>query len=364
MYNLNINKGNMKKFLMTLLVAISAVSAFAQSSAKEDWSAPYWWIGAQGGVGMAVNSNTYKLGKAAPVGALSLGYMIIPEVGVRLNATMPLKSSGVKYANYGQKPYNLSYLTTDADALINLCNLFGGKDYYPLNVYLIMGLGYNFAEEKYDGPDMNPMPKDINDNDMNLRLGAQLEYNIAKHWSVNAEANVNSNRMFHALVGLNYKFGMKKAAKTIAAVEEPAPAPAPVPAPAPAPSVAKKAEVAPAPAPAPAKKAESMEKNVFFTIGKSAVNTVAQKSIVEEAAAWMKSHETATAVVTGYADKGTGNEKINKAISEKRAVAVADQLRAKGIAADRIRVDYKGDTVQPFAENDQNRVVVIMASEK
>lgn len=346
----------MKKFLMSLFVAIATVSAFAQTSTKEDWSAPYWWVGAQGGVGMGINTD-YKFGKPAPVGALSLGYMIAPEVGFRLNATTPLKNPGVEYSIRGQKPYSLSYFTTDVDALINLSTILGSKEYYPLNVYLIMGLGYNFANEKYNGPAVTPTPRDFNKDDMNLRFGAQAEYNIAKHWSINAEANVNSNYIFHALLGVNYKFGMKKK-PVVELPEEPAPAPAP----APAPVAEKKVEVA-KPAPAP-KKLESIEKNVFFTIGKSAVRTDAQKNIVNEAAEWMKSHETATAVVTGYADKGTGSAKINKIISEKRAVAVADQLKAKGVAADRIRIDYKGDTVQPFAENDQNRVVVIMASEK
>lgn len=349
----------MKKFLMTLFVAIATVSAFAQTSTKEDWSAPYWWVGVQGGVGMGINTNNYKLGKAAPVGALSLGWMVAPEAGFRINATTPLKSAGVDYSIHGQNPYSLSYLTTDLDALINLSTIFGSKDYYPLNVYLIMGLGYNFAKEKYNGAAVTPTPSDIIRDDMNLRFGGQVEYNIAKHWSINAEANVNSNYIFHALIGVNYKFGMKKTPKPV--VEAPVES-EPVPAPAPAPAVIKKDE-APKPVPAP-KKLENMEKNVFFTIGKSAVNTDSQKNTVTEAAEWMKAHETATAVVTGYADKGTGNAKINKMLSEKRAVAVADQLKAKGVAADRIRVDYKGDTVQPFAENDQNRVVVIMATEK
>ena len=32
-----------------------------------------------------------------------------------------------------------------------------------------------------------------------------------------------------------------------------------------------------------------------------------------------------------------------------------------GIAADRISSEAKGDTVQPFAENDKNRVTILVA---
>lgn len=344
---------------MTLLVAVTAMSAFAQGSTKEDWAAPYWWVGLQGGVASTINSNNYKFGKAAPTGSIALGYMIAPEAGLRLHANAPLKSSGVEYTTHGNSPYNLSYVTADLDALINLCTIFGSKDYYPLNFYLIMGLGYNDLTEKYNGVDVTPTPANIKDNGMNLRLGAQLEWNIAKHWSITAEGNVNSDRIGTAQLGINYKFGMKKAPKPVEIVAEPAPAPAPAPA-------VKKEVATPKPAPAPtpvAKQPENIEKNVFFTIGKSAV-VKDQAVVVDEAAKWLKDHETATATVTGYADKGTGSAAINKKISQKRAVAVADMLKAKGIAADRISIDSKGDTVQPFAENDKNRVVLIIATEK
>ena len=44
-----------------------------------------------------------------------------------------------------------------------------------------------------------------------------------------------------------------------------------------------------------------------------------------------------------------------------RAENVAKALTAAGIDAARITVDAKGDTVQPFAENDMNRVTIAIA---
>ena len=62
--------------------------------------------------------------------------------------------------------------------------------------------------------------------------------------------------------------------------------------------------------------------------------------------------------VTGYADVQTGNEKINMDLSQRRANKVKAYLVGKGIAASRISVDFKGDSEQPFAQNDLNRCVI------
>lgn len=48
-------------------------------------------------------------------------------------------------------------------------------------------------------------------------------------------------------------------------------------------------------------------------------------------------------------------------LSEKRAKIVADALKDKGIAPDRIVTDFKGDTVQPFRVPEENRVSVCIA---
>ncbi len=46
---------------------------------------------------------------------------------------------------------------------------------------------------------------------------------------------------------------------------------------------------------------------------------------------------------------------------KKRAVNVAEALKVKGIAADRIKIDFKGDTVQPYATPEENRVSICIA---
>ena len=76
---------------------------------------------------------------------------------------------------------------------------------------------------------------------------------------------------------------------------------------------------------------------------------------------YLQKNSSAKVKVTGYADVDTGNPGINKTLSEKRAANVADVLKAKGIATDRIVVDSKGDTVQPYNTPKENRVSICIA---
>ena len=55
----------------------------------------------------------------------------------------------------------------------------------------------------------------------------------------------------------------------------------------------------------------------------------------------MEKYPASKVAITGYADKETGNPRINMTLSEKRAKIVADALKDKGIAPDRIVTDLK-----------------------
>ena len=68
----------------------------------------------------------------------------------------------------------------------------------------------------------------------------------------------------------------------------------------------------------------------------------------------------------GYRDtssyKGTGNDVINDRIAAKRAAAVVWMLTKKyNIPSERITEESKGARVQPFAENAENRVTIMIA---
>ena len=100
--------------------------------------------------------------------------------------------------------------------------------------------------------------------------------------------------------------------------------------------------------------------NVFFRLGRYQVRA-AQQQAIQEIVTWAKANPKASISLVGYADKGTGSARVNQAISEHRARSVKNALVRQGIDASRITIDAKGDTVQPFAENDLNRVVVVVS---
>ena len=75
---------------------------------------------------------------------------------------------------------------------------------------------------------------------------------------------------------------------------------------------------------------------------------------------WCNKYPSKRISIKGYADKGTGNPKINVGYAKARAEKVAKALEEKGISKSRMDVESFGDTVQPFPENDRNRCVIVV----
>jgi outer membrane protein OmpA-like peptidoglycan-associated protein len=63
-------------------------------------------------------------------------------------------------------------------------------------------------------------------------------------------------------------------------------------------------------------------------------------------------------IVKGYADVKTGNPEYNMELSKKRAEVVKNKLIEYG--ATNVSIEALGDTVQPFANNDMNRVAIVI----
>jgi outer membrane protein OmpA-like peptidoglycan-associated protein len=102
------------------------------------------------------------------------------------------------------------------------------------------------------------------------------------------------------------------------------------------------------------------ENVVYFRLNSSKIDTNQQINIYNTAE-FMKSNKTPIKVI-GYADKNTGSSTYNLTLSEKRAKAVAKELIEKyGISSDQITIEWKGSDVQPFSENNWNRVVIMTA---
>ncbi|MDD2475782.1 MAG: OmpA family protein [Dysgonamonadaceae bacterium] len=100
---------------------------------------------------------------------------------------------------------------------------------------------------------------------------------------------------------------------------------------------------------------------VFFRINSANIDRQQQISVYNTAE-YMKTNPNATVQIVAYADRQTGTPDYNMKLSERRAKAVADALTSQyQIDSSRISLDWKGDTEQPYAENDWNRVAIFIA---
>ena len=333
----------------------------------------------------------YTLGEAkfskllSPNIQLGLGYQFTPVFGARIQANAWQSKGGWNgfRTQVGAEPYTndfkYKYVAPGLDFMFNLSNLFcGWNPNRVFNLTAFVGGGANIA---WGNDEANDIAKNLqNLNAYNLeylwdgskvrlfgRGGLEAAFKLSDAVALTVEGNANilsdkynsknhsggkmkADWYFNALVGLKINLG-----KTYNKILPPPPAPEPEPEPIVEP------EPEPAPAPAPAPVIEPIRRDVFFLINKTEIRTEeAQK--VKDIADYMAKYPESKVVVTGYADAGTGNDKINDRLAAGRADAVVKSLvNDYGIAQDRITYDSKGSRVQPFAENDLNRVTICIA---
>ncbi len=105
-----------------------------------------------------------------------------------------------------------------------------------------------------------------------------------------------------------------------------------------------------------------IENVVYFRLNSAKIDKNQEINIFNTSE-FVKKNSTPIKVV-GYADKKTGTSDYNLKLSERRARAVAKELIEKyGISSNQITIEWKGSDVQPYAENNWNRVVVMSANE-
>ena len=343
-------------------------SAFAQEAEKEsdNWY-PHNFITLQAG-GQLTFTN-YKMDKLiTPNFAVSVGRFFAPQLGARLHFQgFEIKGGYPEVGTYGVK-----YITSDADLLFNMLNIFNPKRASQnFNWNMIVGFGVNHTWD-YDEYESVRAQMPYNEYGLhskrattfNGRVGTQFEYMFDRHVGISLEIDGNyKNDRFNqkinnkcdwqlsALVGLTFRFGGPKAKKA-EPVYEPAPEPAPEPVVEPEPAPA------PAPAPKPVVKEEPLNETIFFEIRES--DPVGNEIILNKVVEWCKKYSGKQITIDGYADKGTGNERVNQKYALQRAQKVAKALENKGVSASRMVVTGHGDKVQPFAENDKNRCVIII----
>ena len=128
----------------------------------------------------------------------------------------------------------------------------------------------------------------------------------------------------------------------------PAPEPAPAPKPAPEPAPAPKPEPKPEPKPKPVAEKVTFAADVLFDFDKSVVKPDG-KAKLDDLASKVRGVNLEVVIAIGHADS-IGSDAYNQKLSVRRAESVKAYLVSKGIEANRIYTEGKGEK-QPVADN-------------
>ena len=375
----------LKNIMMTAVLAMGSLAASAQEAPKTEYVFnPHWYVQAQ--VGAQYTLGEVKFGDLiSPNFQIGVGRQFTSLWGARFSIDSWQSKGGINIYSWtdgsktGKEKYNWKFIAPQLDATFNLSNAIAGfNPNRTVSVGLLAGIGANIAFSNDDALAVAKIADVSNTGSENMkyawdgtkvrflgRFGANVDFRIDDAWSIGVEATANvttdkynskkagnGDWYFNALVGVRYNIGKTYSTRTIT---PPAPVEKIVER-----IVEKIVEV-------PAKtdervKGGKLRREVFFTIGK---NKISQDGFnkIQEVVDFMKKYPEATVTVTGYADRGTGSAKFNDRIAARRADVVEAELVNRGIARDRIVKSSKGSRVQPFNDNDMNRVTICIAED-
>jgi outer membrane protein OmpA-like peptidoglycan-associated protein len=316
---------------------------------------------------------------------LAIGYQFDKVFGARLAVNAWQSKAGSDYDDKGKFNWKWKYVAPTVDLTANLSNLFYGLN--PNRVFnfsIFAGVGANIGFDNDEAAAAKQQITSLYQGDLwtknpalellwdgtkprfvgqagimadfrlsdKISLGLEVAANtLNDHY--NSKPAKNADWYFNALAGLKINLGSTYSTREVKGcepriiekvvekvVEKPV-------------YIDKIVEVE--------KKAEPLRRDVFFTINSSRIDPTETQKIVD-VVNYLYANPNAKVTITGYADKGTGNAQINERLGKSRAKVVTDRLvKEYRIDPSRIITDSKGDTEQPFAENDKNRVSICIA---
>ena len=382
----------MKKTILSCLMLLAGISANAQEQkgTTEYVFEPHWYVQIQ------------PLGAQYTLGEVSFGDLLSYNVqatvgrqfsklwGARLAVNAWQSKAGSKFdiANKEYK-WKWNYVAPTIDATFNLSNaLFGFNPNRVFDLSAFAGIGVNIGwgnseaatadqairamgtvtspinnqvyttnrglEYLWDGTKVRLVGQfglmgDFKVSDK-VKIGLELSANTLND-KYNSKKAKNWDWYFNALAGVKIALGNTYSTRFI---------PAPEPEIRYVEKIVEKVVEVPAKAEEPEAKTEALRRDIFFAIGKTVIRKSEQQK-VDEVVAYLNANPEAKVNITGYADAGTGNDRINDRLAAGRADVVVKALKKAGIAASRISYDSKGARVQPFADNDSNRVSIVIA---
>ncbi len=386
-----------KSILLSSLLALGCTAASAQEAKTVNVFNPHGYLQVQ--IGGQETLGEIGFGDLlSPNVQVGYGYNFNKVVGARVSLNAWQSKAGQEFLGQTYK-WKWNYVAPMVDATFNLSNLFCGFNPNRLvNVGVFAGIGANIAwgndeaataqsnmKTAYTNlinsaygtttPEANKVAKsdpalsylwDGSKVRLTGRVGANVDFRVSERVSLGLEVSANtlndrynskkagnSDWYFNALVGAKFTLGKSYTTKT-------------VPAPKPVEKIIERIIEKPAPAPAPKTETkqeavdENFRRDIFFPIGNSNI-AKSQTTKIAEIVTFMKENPDAKITLTGYADKGTGSAAFNDKIAARRAQTVYNTLAAKGVAKNRMIKKSMGSRVQPFEENDMNRVTICIA---
>ena len=381
------------------LLLLGGVASAQQSKTDETLEfRPHWSLNVQGGVAHTRGESEFS-SLLSPAAQLSATYRFHHAMGVRFGVG-GWQGKGAVLMPEGYQGYAYQFAQVNVDYVLDLAGAFGGFNHKRVvSPYILAGVGAGYGFNNKQAAAYKDNLEYYWDNQFLApvgRAGLGLDFRLSDCVSLGLEGNANFltdkfnskkadnlDWQFNVLAGLSFRFGKntrpsKAYAEKVAAAEAAAAAAAAEAAAraeaerlaaekaaaekaaaeraAAEKAAAEKAAAERAAAERAAKAAENSD-NVFFTIGSTYIRK-AEDAKLAKLAEWMKANPDFNVSLVGYADKETGTAKGNEKLSAARAKVVKDRLVKLGVEESRIMTAYKGDTVQPFAENAKNRVVM------
>ena len=379
------------------LLLLGGVASAQQSKTDETLEfRPHWSLNVQGGVAHTRGESEFST-LLSPAAQLSATYRFHHAMGVRFGFG-GWQGKGAALLPEGYQGYAYQFAQLNADYVLDLAGVFGGFNHKRVvSPYILAGVGAGYGFNNEQAAPYKDQLEYYWDNKLFApvgRAGLGVDFRLGECVSLGIEGNTNilSDKFnskkaenvdwqFNVLAGLSFRFGKntrpsvayaeKVAAEAAAAAAAEAAAKAEAERLAAEKAAAEKAAAEKAArekaeaerlaaekaaAERAAKAAENSD-NVFFTIGSTYIRKAEDAKLVK-LAEWMKANPDFNVSLVGYADRETGTPKGNEKLSAARAKVVKDRLVKLGVEESRIMTAYKGDTVQPFAENAKNRVVM------
>lgn len=392
----------MKKIILSGLLFLGVLSAQAQAQQGERTEYvfnPHWYVqvqplGIQHTLGEVDFSDLNSYNVQAGV-----GYNFNKAFGARFTVGAWQSRAGISNKewetntlDYRYDKWKWNYIAPQIDLTANLSNIaFGVNPNRLFTLTAFIGVGLNIAWNNDEAVDLKytkypnyyrsvQKMSDLTFLNQNMkycwsgtkvrflgRAGLQGDFRITDKLSAGIEVNANmitdkynskragnADWYFNALAGIKYNLGKTHTVRVI---------------PAPEPEIRYEEKIIYRDREVPANtgnlaiadEREPMRRDIFFLINKTNIRDTEKQKVID-IANYLKENPDAKVVMTGYADKGTGNARINARLAKQRSESVRNMLMKEfGIPADRITYDSKGDTEQPFAENDKNRVTVCIA---